>query len=80
MLLAETRYLPLEKLALALVLAKRKLLPYFQAHTIIVTTEYPLKSILRKADLSTWISKKAVELSSFDIQYQPRTTMKGKLW
>ena len=38
----ETRYLPLEKLALALVLATRKLPHYFQAHTIYVLTEYPL--------------------------------------
>ncbi|XP_028070167.1 uncharacterized protein LOC114272646 [Camellia sinensis] len=31
---AETRYLPLEKLILALVVATRKLMHYFQAHTI----------------------------------------------
>ena len=39
---AETRYLPLEKLVLALVHAMRKLPHYFQAHTIYVLTEYPL--------------------------------------
>ena len=39
---AETRYLPLEKLILALVNATRKLLHYFQAHNIYVLTEYPL--------------------------------------
>ena len=39
---AETRYLPLEKLVLALVHATRKLPHYFQAHTIYVLTEYPL--------------------------------------
>ena len=39
---AETRYLPLEKLVLALVHATRKLSHYFQAHTIYVLTEYPL--------------------------------------
>ena len=38
----ETRYLPLEKLVLALVHAMRKLPHYFQAHTIYVLTEYPL--------------------------------------
>ena len=38
----ETRYLPLEKLVLALVHATRKLPHYFQAHTVYVLTEYPL--------------------------------------
>ena len=37
----ETRHLPLEKLALALVHATRKLPYYFQAHTVYVLTEYP---------------------------------------
>ena len=39
---AETRYLPFEKLVLALVHATRKLPHYFQAHTIFVLIEYPL--------------------------------------
>ena len=39
---AETRYLPLEKLVLALVHATRKLPHYFQAHTIYVSIEYSL--------------------------------------
>ena len=38
----KTRYLPLEKLVLALVHTTRKLPHYFQAHTIYVLTEYPL--------------------------------------
>lgn len=57
MLLAETRYLPIEKLALALMIAKMKLIPYFQSHTIIVITEFPLKTVLRKAGLSNRICK-----------------------
>ena len=39
---AETRYLPLEELVLALVHATKKLPLYFQAHTVYVLTEYPL--------------------------------------
>ena len=39
---AETRYLPLEKLVLALVHTMRKLPHYFQAHTVYVLTKYPL--------------------------------------
>ena len=40
---AEMRYLPLEKLVLALVHATRKLLQYFQAYTVYVLIKYPLQ-------------------------------------
>ena len=49
---AETRYLPLEKLVLALVHATRKLLHYFQAHTVYVLTEYPLQSLLKRSNFT----------------------------
>lgn len=62
---AQTRYLPLEKLVLALIMASRKFTSYFLGHTIIVLTEYPLKALLRKADLSNRISRWAVELANF---------------
>lgn len=39
---AETRYTNMKKLALALVVASRKLCPYFHSHTIKVLTNYPL--------------------------------------
>ncbi|XP_058217408.1 uncharacterized protein LOC131328483 [Rhododendron vialii] len=76
---AQTRYLPLEKLALALVSAARKLLPYFQSHTITVLTEHPLKSLFRKADLSNRVFKWAVKLANFDICFEPRTAIKGQI-
>ncbi|KAM0974420.1 hypothetical protein FF1_017624 [Malus domestica] len=40
---AETRYSNIEKLALALVMSAQKLRPYFQAHSIIVFTNHPLR-------------------------------------
>ena len=54
---AETRYLPLEKLVLALVHATRKLPHYFQAHTVYVLTEYPLQSLLKRSDFTGRIAK-----------------------
>lgn len=74
---AQTRYLPLEKLALALVSAARKLLLYFQTHTIVVLTEHSLKTLFRKADHSNRVSQWVVEPANFDIHYKPRTTIKG---
>ena len=47
---AEVCYLPLEKAILAIVHATRKLPHYFQAHTVVVPTQLPLKSALRSAD------------------------------
>ena len=40
---AKERYPPMEKLAFALVTAARKLKPYFQAHTVVVLTDRPLR-------------------------------------
>lgn len=56
LLSAETRYLPLEKLVLAMLMASRKLSHYFENHSIIVYMEFPLKALLRKADFPGRIS------------------------
>ena len=50
---AETRYLLLEKLVLALVHATRKLSHYFQAHIVYVLTEYPLQLLLKKSNFTS---------------------------
>ena len=42
---AETQYLPLEKVALAVIYAKRRLTHYFQGHMVIVLTEHPLQAL-----------------------------------
>lgn len=49
---AETRYSHLEKLAIALVVAARKLRPYFQVHQIVVVTSFPIKTVLHKPEVS----------------------------
>ena len=46
---AKVHYLPLEKAILAVVHATRKLPHYFQAHTMVVLTQLPLKSIIQSA-------------------------------
>ena len=54
---AEVRYLPLENAILAVVHATRKLPHYFQAHTVVVLTQLPLKSVLRSANYTGRIAK-----------------------
>ena len=53
----EVQYLPLENAILAVVHATRKLPHYFQAHTVVVLTQLPLKSVLRSADYTRRIAK-----------------------
>ena len=76
---AEVSYLPLEKVILAVVLGTRKLPHYFQAHTVVVLTQLPLKTILRSADYTGRIAKWGTILGAFDIKYIPRTSVKGQV-
>ena len=76
---AETRYLPLEKLVLALVHATRKLPHYFQAYTIYILIEYPLQSLLKRYDFTGRIAKWGTRLGFFDIRYRPESSMKGQV-
>ncbi|KAK0603302.1 hypothetical protein LWI29_003521 [Acer saccharum] len=77
---AETRYSLAEKMALALITTARKLRPYFQAHKIGVCTNCPLKLklILQKPEVSGRLTKWAIELSEFDVEYLPRTAIKAQ--
>ena len=76
---AEVHYLPLEKAILAVVLGTRKLPHYFQAHTVVILTQLPLKTILRSADYTGRITKWGTILGAFDIKYMPRTSIKGQV-
>ncbi|KAM1472438.1 hypothetical protein ACFX2I_028690 [Malus domestica] len=75
---AETRYSNIEKLALALVMSARKLRPYFQAHSIIMLTNPPLRQILQSPDTSGRMIKWVITLGEFDISYQPKPAEKGQ--
>ena len=76
---AETCYLPLEKVALAIIHAIQRLPHYFQAYTIVVLIEHPLQALLKRLDFTRRIAKKGASLGAFDIQYKPRTSIKGQV-
>jgi ribonuclease HI len=76
---AETRYLPLEKSALALFIVAKKLPHYFQAHTMVVLTSLPLKALFRSLDFSGRISKWGAQLGAYNVRYKPRTAIKGQV-
>ena len=76
---AEERYTRLEKLAFALITAARKLKPYFQAHTIVVLTDQPLKKAMSSPKAAGRMALWAIELSKFDMHYRPRIAIKGQI-
>ena len=68
----------MEKLVFALVTAARKLKLYFQAHNIIVLMDQPLKRAMSSPEAVGRMALWAIKLSEFDIQYRPRTAVKGQ--
>ena len=76
---AEERYPSMEKPAFSLVTATRKLKPYFQAHTVIVLTDKPLRQAISNPEAAGLLALWVIELSEFDIQYRPRTSIKGQI-
>nr|GEV05981.1 reverse transcriptase domain-containing protein [Tanacetum cinerariifolium] len=75
----EINYTPMEKLILALVSASKWLKRYFQAHTIVVITDQPMKQLLSNSEVTGRLLKWRFELGEHDIQYRPRTLVKGQI-
>ena len=69
----------MEKLVFALVTIARKLKPYFQAQTIVVLNDRPLWRAISNPDIAGRLTLWAIELSEFDIQYRPKTAIKGQV-
>ncbi|KFK22389.1 hypothetical protein AALP_AAs50068U000100, partial [Arabis alpina] len=60
-------------------MASRKLRPYFQAHSIVVLSTFPLRSVLHSPSQSGRFAKWAIELSEYDIEYRGRTCNKSQV-
>ncbi|GAA0147073.1 hypothetical protein LIER_06864 [Lithospermum erythrorhizon] len=76
----ETRYYMTKKLVFALIVATRKLKPYFEAHLVEVITNQPLRKILENPSRSGRIVKWAIELSELTFGTNPGLASKHKLW
>ena len=76
---AKERYPLMEKLAFALDTAARKLKPYFQAHTVIILTDKSLRRAMSNPEAARRMALWAIELSEFNIQYHPRSAIKGQV-
>ena len=73
---AEAKYPRIEKIAFALIVASRKLRPYFQANPILVMMDQLIKKSMNKLEAAGRMVQWAVELSQFDIKYHPRIAIK----
>ncbi|XP_068486868.1 uncharacterized protein [Phaseolus vulgaris] len=76
----KSRYQSLEKAALAVVFSARRLRHYFHSFTVVVMTNLPIQKVLQKPDVAGRMVRWAVELSEFDIQYEPRGSIKGQVY
>ena len=75
---AELNYSTIEKFTLAMIIASRKLRPYFRAHAIEVLTNQPLKNVIHSPRASGRLIKWAIKLGEFDIKYKPRLAVKAQ--
>jgi len=76
----ETRYQKIEKVALALVTAARRLRQYFLAHRVVVRMDQPIRKILGRPDIARRMMKWSLELSEFDIHYESRKALKAQVF
>ena len=69
----------MDKLVFALVIAFRKLRHYFQAYVINVLTDHPLKKAMNKLEAAGRLIQWVIELSEFNVRYQPRSAIKAQV-
>jgi len=72
-------YSELEKIAYAVIMSSRKLHYYFEAHKILVVTNQPLHDLFHNRKAFARISKWALELSEFVVDFEKRADIKSQV-
>jgi len=52
---------------------------YFQSFTIVVLTEYPLRTIVENLEANGRIAKSITEIRPLGVTFEPRTLIKGQI-
>ena len=68
----------MEKLTFALITTSQKLRPYFQAHTIVVQTNKPLRKAINNPKATGGLVLRVIELAEFNVQYRHRTAIEAQ--
>jgi hypothetical protein len=69
----------MQKLVYAILMTKRKLRHYFDAHPITVVSKYPLGKVIQNPKAEGRIAKWALELMGQNITYAPRRVIKSQV-
>jgi hypothetical protein len=72
-------YSEMEKICYTVIMSARKLRHYFEAHTIKVLTNQLLNDILGNRDSCGRISKWAMELSKYVVDFEKRSMIKSQI-
>jgi hypothetical protein len=75
----KARYPQIQKLLYEVVLARRKLWHYFEAHRVTVVSSFPLGEIIRNPDAVGRIAKWSVELMGETLTYAPHKAIKSQI-
>jgi ribonuclease HI len=76
---SKTCYSQMQKLVYAILMTKRKLRHYFDAHPITVVSKYPLEEVIQNPEVEGRIAKWALELMGQNITYALRSTIKSQV-
>lgn len=75
---AKVKYPHMEKIVFALIVASRKLHPYFQVNLILVMMDQTRKKAMKKPEAAGRLVQWVIELSQFDIEYHPRIAIRAQ--